>query len=39
LSVIDESGAVVLREGDRVTRACLTGLDDPAYWLDPPFGR
>ena len=36
LAVIDQSGAVVLHEGDRVTRACFTGSADE-YWLDPPF--
>ena len=38
LAVIDQSGAVVLHEGDQVTRACFTGLID-VYWLDPPFRR
>jgi len=36
LAVVNQSGAVVLHEGDRVTRACFTGSAE-LYWLDPPF--
>jgi hypothetical protein len=36
LAVIDQFGATVLHEDDRVTRACFTGSADD-YWLDPPF--
>ncbi len=36
LAVIDNSGTIVLREGDRVTRACSIGSIH-GYWLDPPF--
>ena len=36
LEVVDEGGAVVLRDGDAVTRVCLTALPD-IVWLRPPF--
>lgn len=38
LAVIDQSGAVVLHQGDRITRACFMGSANE-YWLDPPFQR
>lgn len=36
LEVLDESGRVVLREGDRVGGGCVTG-DPDILWLSPPF--